>query len=195
MSKDSSNENNIVPKNLKNLHASFCKVNMPHKKATGLLAVVMLGEIHDLSQKTDLLVCDVLKIYNPIHRLRQSYHSQNCCSPLFYWNQVILCLYFTLYFFITFYVCLCKCVIFFFLVCLLLQQYLLFKSLLGYTLNCDENDVTDFTVKYFNSDNGACNNCDEKDDAFSEKKRFFHIIKYCEDYGWDHGILYELNMN
>lgn len=58
----------------------------------------------------------------------------------------------------------------------------------------DEDKKLDFTLKYFSIEEHkfACNNCDDIDDGDSEKKRFFHIMKYCNHYDWQCAKLYSL---
>ena len=60
------------------------------------------------------------------------------------------------------------------------QQYKLFQSLVCFALNGNSNDF-DFTYSHFTKD--GCNHCGETDDTIDEKRRFEHVVKYCQSFG------------
>lgn len=52
---------------------------------------------------------------------------------------------------------------------------------MAFTLNIKVEDLDDETLEYF-AENGECLYCDSKEDSDTEKKRFLHIIKYCQKF-------------
>ena len=47
----------------------------------------------------------------------------------------------------------------------------------------DPNSVPDFTTMHF-SNNLECLHCHSQDDSDTEKRRFWHVMRYCNEYHW-----------
>lgn len=73
---------------LNGLEKAQAEVQPPHPKASPVVAIIMIGELHSLAHTASMVLIETLKIYNPINRLRQFFKLQEVIEATHFWEQV-----------------------------------------------------------------------------------------------------------